>query len=396
MEALIIGGGVAGTALGVALARAGVSAHIVESRPPAQAAGGAFLAISPNGVNALATLGLDDLVHRAGGIPVPEIRFYNGRGRQVGHLDARDAEQSYGASTYLVRRGALQQELLAAARAAGVEITFGTRLTGLRQGVGEVTATFDDGKEVAVDVVLGCDGVHSTTRRLTMVTTPTPRYTGVVDCGAWTDIDFVPDTHGQRMIWGQRAFFGYVADQGTIYWFSNIAQAREPDRGELDVIDGTDWLERVRALHATDPAPVPQILAAADSVIGAWPIYDLPDLPTWHLGRVCLLGDAAHAASPSAGQGAGLAIEDAAILARCLRDLDTPHAAFARFEQLRKPRAQQIVAMGRRIGDRKVPSPGRARIRDRLLPLFLRMGARQAHQQYSYRIDWDHPVTVAD
>src|SRR3989337_2760668 len=101
MKVLIIGGGIAGTAAGVALARAGISAHIVEGRPEHQASGGAFLAIAPNGINALATLGLGDLVHRAAGIPVPEIQFYNAHGRQVGHLDARDAEQNYGASTYL-------------------------------------------------------------------------------------------------------------------------------------------------------------------------------------------------------------------------------------------------------------------------------------------------------
>jgi 2-polyprenyl-6-methoxyphenol hydroxylase-like FAD-dependent oxidoreductase len=358
MKVLIIGGGIAGTAVGVALARAGISARIVEGRPERQAAGGAFLALAPNGINALATLGLGDLVHRAAGIPVPEIRFYNSHGHQAGHLDARDAEQVYGASTYLVKRGVLEQELLAATRSADVAVTTGTRLVELQQGDNDVTAILDDGSAITADLLLGCDGVHSVVRKLALPSGPRARYTGVLDCGAWTAIDTLPDTHGQRMVWGQQAFFGYAAHQGTTYWFSKIAEDVEPSPGELDTLDGSSVLAQLRELHAADPAPVPQILAAAESVIGAWPIYDLPDLPTWHHHRICLLGNAADAASPSAGQGASLALEDAAVLAKCLRDLDTPQSAFTRFEQLRKPRADAIVAMGRRIGDRKIPSPG--------------------------------------
>ncbi|MEX5305618.1 FAD-dependent monooxygenase [Kocuria sp. CPCC 205258] len=386
MNVLIIGGGISGTAAGIALSRVGVPARIVEARSPAQAAGGAFLAVAPNGVAALHTLGLHDLMDQAGGIAVPEIWFHNAAGDQIGHLQARGTD---GASpTCLVRRGALQHELLGAARAVGVEITFGARLVDLCQGGQDVTAVFDDGRTVTADLVLGCDGVHSTTRRLALPTAPSPRYTGVLDCGAWTATGSLPDTTGQRMVWGRRAFFGYVTDRGTTYWFSNLAQAQEPRRGELDALDGPGWLSRLRQLHGADPAPVPQILAAADSVLGVWSIYDLPNLATWHTGRVCLLGDAAHAASPSAGQGASLALEDAAVLAMCLRDLPSPQEAFARFEQLRKPRAERVVAMGRRIGDRKIPSPAAAWLRDRLLPLFLRLGARQAREQYAYRIDW--------
>jgi FAD-dependent urate hydroxylase len=194
------------------------------------------------------------------------------------------------------------------------------------------------------------------------------------------------------MVWGSRSFFGYVADRGTVYWFSNVADDREPNREDDPHLATGTWLRRLRDLHADDPAPVPEILQRADSVRGVWPIYDLSALSTWHTRRVCLLGDAAHAASPSAGQGASLAIEDAAVVALCLRDIGDPQLAFETLEGLRKQRAEQIVETGRRIGDRKIPSPARAWIRDRLLPLFLRLGARRAREQYRYRIDWDAPV----
>jgi 2-polyprenyl-6-methoxyphenol hydroxylase-like FAD-dependent oxidoreductase len=389
MNVLIIGGGVAGPALGVALARAGIPAQIVEARPADQSVTGAFLALAPNGVNALDTIGLPGLVAEAGGVPVPEIRFYNATGREIGLLDAHRDTATYGAEPYLLRRGALCDALLRAARRAGVRVTFGRRLTGLQESATEVLASFDDGSTIAADVVLGCDGVRSAVRRLALSGAPEARYTGVLDCGGWTGVANLADTGGQRMYWGRRAFFGYVAHAGTAYWFSNVAQAREPARGELD---SDAWLMRVRTLHADDPDPVPRILAVADSVIGVWPVCDLDDLPTWRTARVCLLGDAAHAASPSAGQGASLALEDAAAMARCLRDIDEPAVAFATFSRLRKARAEKVVAMGRRIGDRKIPSARQAWVRDRLLPLFLRMGAGQAREQYRYRIDWDETV----
>lgn len=391
MNVLIIGGGITGPALGVALARAGIGSHLVEARPADRTGEGAFLALAPNGMNALATIGLTGLIHRAGGIPLPEMRFYNPAGRQIGYLDAAGAGAEYGAQTHLIRRRELCEALLSAATEAGVRTTFGRRLTGLRQDGRQVVATFDDGGSITADVVLGADGVHSTVRRLALPGAPAPRYTGVLDCGAWTAID-LPDTGGQRMVWGRRAFFGYTVAAGTAYWFSNVGQEREPARGELDAVDPGEWLARLRELHGDDPAPVPQILAAAEAALGVWAIYDLGDLPDWHAGRVCVLGDAAHAASPSAGQGASLALEDAAVLARCLRDIADPPAAFATFESLRKERAQRIVALGRRIGDRKVPSAGKAWIRDRMLPLFLRMGAKQAAEQYRYRVDWHAPV----
>lgn len=96
-------------------------------------------------------------------------------------------------------------------------------------------------------------------------------------------------------------------------------------------------------------------------------------MPRWRDGRVVLIGDAAHAASPSSGQGASLALEDAAFLSVCLRDIADPVAAFARFEAVRRPRAERIVAEGRRRGAYKAPRTRLSmRLRDALMPLVFR------------------------
>ncbi|HXV92266.1 MAG TPA: NAD(P)/FAD-dependent oxidoreductase, partial [Pseudonocardia sp.] len=296
MTVLIAGCGIAGPALGAALARAGIGSHVIEAHAAGEAQAGAFLALAPNGINALRAVGLGDVVAEAGGVPVPDMRFLNARGREIGRLDGGDFARTYGADTHLVRRGALHEQLRDAARAAGVATTFGARITGITEGPGSVSAHLDTGETVEGEVLLGCDGVHSTVRRLAFPDAPVPRYTGVLDCGAWTPVD-LPDTRGQRMVWGRRAFFGYVVHDRTAYWFSNVPRGDEPARGEPATLDAGAWIRTLRALHADDPYPVPQILAAADAALGVWPVYDLGPLPTWHTDRVCLLGDAAHAAS---------------------------------------------------------------------------------------------------
>ena len=98
-----------------------------------------------------------------------------------------------------------------------------------------------------------------------------------------------------------------------------------------------EWLARLRDLHSDDPFPVPQILANVSGQIGAYPIFDLVGVQKWSRGRVVAIGDAVHATSPSAGQGASLALEDAITLARCLRDLPDRAEAFAAYQRERQP-----------------------------------------------------------
>jgi FAD-dependent urate hydroxylase len=125
-----------------------------------------------------------------------------------------------------------------------------------------------------------------------------------------------------------------------------------------------------------------------------YPIYDMPPLPTWHHGRVCLVGDAAHAIGPHVGQGASLALEDALMLAQCLRDVPDVAVAFATFDRLRRQRVDPIVAQARRTGQQKAPAGWIGRkMRDVVLPLFLRSAARAAGEIYRYPVEWDEPIS---
>lgn len=395
MHVLIAGNGIAGPALGAALSRAGATVDVFESRAHEESDAGAFLVLAPNGIKALAAMGLDGVADDAAGVPLNGVEFLNAGGRRVGRLDGSGEDARFGARNHLVLRAGLHRALRSRADEAGARTTYSSRIVGVKESRDGVTVDFSDGRTASGDVLVGADGVRSTVRRHVWPEVPDPQWTGIVDCGGLASVD-VPDTGVQRMVFGHRAFFGYVVAEGTAYWFSNVAPKTEPSKSHLAEVDRQAWLQEVRALHCDDPDPVGQILAAATTTLGVRPVHDLPDLRTWHTDRVCLIGDSAHATSPNAGQGASLAFEDAAVLTLCLQASPDPRTAFAVFESLRKERAERIVKLGRRLGSSKIPSPAGAWFRDRLLPVFLKAGVRDTVEQYDYRVaDVDVEAAVA-
>jgi len=389
MKVLIVGGGIAGTTLGFTLRKAGVDVVVAEAAPERADTGGAFLYLAPNGINALRAAGLGDVPAATGGFEQSGLEFFNARGRRIAVVSGDDDLARYGARGIVMRRALLHAGLTERARAAGVPFLHDARLTGLRERENGMTAEFADGRTIDADVVIGADGIWSKVRRLTWPDAASPRYTGIVDCGGWARID-LPDTTRQQMWFGKRAFFGYTVKDSLAYWFANVPRADEPARGELD--DPTAWFTAVRELFADDTGPVRAILEAADRAVGAWPLYDLPTPARWHTGRVCLVGDAAHAVNPSTGQGASLAIEDAVVLAGLLAGASRPSEAFAAFALERRARAEKIVRFGRQIGTRKVSSAASSFFRDLSLRFFLRLGSGATAEQYSYRVPQAEPV----
>jgi FAD-dependent urate hydroxylase len=225
---------------------------------------------------------------------------------------------------------------------------------------------------------------------------PEPSYTGLLNLGGVVRDSGMPATPGtMHMVWGRRAFFGYtVRPDGEAWWFANSGMTGEPTRGELAAIPTGEWKRRLGELFAQDLPFIVELIERTNE-IGATPIHDMPSLPMWHRGRSVLLGDAAHAVSPSAGQGASMAMEDAIMLAKCLRNLATPEQAFRRYEELRRGRAERIVATGHRRGSYKAPGSRAALfVRDFFMPLALRFFPTDKAMSwiYDYEIPWNDPV----
>jgi 2-polyprenyl-6-methoxyphenol hydroxylase-like FAD-dependent oxidoreductase len=176
-----------------------------------------------------------------------------------------------------------------------------------------------------------------------------------------------------------------------------VACPGEPTREQLAAISPGEWKQRLLELYDGDAGPAVEILNATADELAAYPIHDLPAVPTWHRGPMVIIGDAAHATSPSSGQGASLAIEDAVVLAKCLRDLPDPEQAFVAFERLRRRRVERVVKYSARIGKTKEAGPIARWFRDLLMPIGLRYFANPAAQAwlYAYHVDWNERTDVA-
>jgi len=308
------------------------------------------------------------------------------------------AREEVGRPSICILRSRLHQVLRDGTEREGIKIAYGKKLTGLESGAHGVVATFADGTTAEGSHLVGCDGVHSRTRTLINPGAPKPQYTGLISTGGFTPHSHFPPTPDiQHFIYGQQAFFGYhVSARGDLYWFVNFPQQEAPLRGDVDLIVSDEWQARMFDLFREDQPLISEMIRATESSIVAYPIYDIATQPLWYKDRVVLVADAIHAISPNAGQGASLAMEDAIVLAKCLRDKEDHALAFVTYEHLRRARVERAVRYGRTLGQTKVmTNPIQLWFRDRLMPFFLDRFANPAALDwvYSYQVDWDEKVS---
>ncbi|MFA9429924.1 FAD-dependent monooxygenase [Egicoccus sp. AB-alg2] len=393
--AAIIGGGIAGPVLAMALQRVGIHATVYEAYTEPAAHVGSFLNVASNGMDALATVGLADQVARAG-LATPRMVMWSGTGKRLGEV-ANGVRLSTGITSTTIQRGRLHQLLLDELRRRDLPVVHGRRLTDATTGDGVARASFEDGTSVEADLLIGADGVHSRLRTIIDPSAPPPRYCGLLSLGGHArDLDLPAEPGTFHMIFGRHGFFSYtVQPNGEVWWFANLPQAREPARGELAATPSATWQQRLLTTFAADRAPARDILQRTTGHIGAYALHDLPHVATWHRDRMVLVGDAAHATSPSAGQGASMAIEGALVLARALRDLDDHRQALRGYEHVRRPRVERIVRYSARISGSKTAGPVGRVLRDAVMPLALRWLAKPEQHAWMYRhhIAWDRDIS---
>ncbi|MFE3292667.1 FAD-dependent monooxygenase [Rhodococcus sp. NPDC059234] len=388
--ALVIGGGIAGPVAATALRMAGIDATVYEAYPVESNGIGGTLALAPNGLAALRIIGIDDCV-RAIATPIPATAM-TVAGRSLGTMPALADLPPL----QVVERGDLHRVLHDRAVAAGVCFEYGKRLVGVEDTDDGITARFADGTSASADVLIGADGVRSTVRTLIDPDAPGAGYTGMLGFGGIADVDVETEPGTMTFAFGRRAYYLYwPLPGGGVAWGANLPSPQYLTLSQAREIPAEDWLRTLRETYSGDrPGGVLADRTTADSlqVVGA--LHIMPPVPHWHRGRMVLVGDAVHAPSNSTGQGASLAIESAIQLARCLRDLPDPAAAFAAYEGLRRSRVEKIAARGAKINHSKTPGPVGRRLMPLLLPILFRtmnlektMGVEQR-----YVIDWDQTV----
>ena len=385
---LVVGGGIAGTVAAIALHKAGLEPMIAEAFDIDADGVGAFLTVAPNGVRGLRLLELEgSALGRS--FETPRFEISLGTGRVLAEMPAAgDSELS----PRTVRRSDLYGGLRREAERRSIPAHYGKRLVDAEENADGVVARFADGAQLEADLLVGADGLRSRVRALLDPGAAGLRYLGLLNTGGFARGVQVPGAAGTlHFVFGKRCFFGWVKrPDGEVWWFANPGRRTEPTAQELRAMPPHLWRAELLDLLSRDASPALGIIEATDRIIGPWPTHDLPRVKTWRSRRMVIIGDAAHAASPSSGQGASMAVEDGIVLARCLRDAPSVGAALDDYERLRRPRVERVVALGRRNGTGKTPGLlGRA-VRDLALRIIFSRSARgdPLAWLHGHRLEW--------
>ena len=339
---LVIGAGIGGLTAAIALGRRGFQVHLIE-RDPGWSVYGVGIIQQSNVIRAMHVLGiLQDYLDA--GVGFDHVDIFAPDGRRLARVPSPRLVPEHPANVGIGRR-ALQAVLARHARDAGATVRLGVEVTRLEDDGAGVTVQLSDGSSARYDLVIGADGLYSTTRAMLFPDARQPELTG----------------------------------QGV--WRYNFP--REPGLDALEAYEGPIGMglvpiaPEVMYLYVTSPEPgnprypreglatamrdklkqaPPRIAALAagitdDAAVVYTPLEWLFLEGPWHKGRVALLGDAVHATTPHLGQGAGMAIEDGIVLAEELAQQPTPQAAFTAWQARRVERCRYIVEHSKAIGD---------------------------------------------
>ena len=335
----IVGGGLAGLAAANALAAFGIRAEVFEAAPVLGEIG-AGINTSPQAVTALQAIGLGETIAAVANSS-PGIHTRNMQtGEFLEFNDRRKTAERYGAPYYTFHRADLMDAL--AGRLDPGTIHLGHRLTGIEERGASVVLAFANGATCDADVVIGADGVHSVIRRA-LYGDDNPTYTGQMVWRALLQGSDVPPEilepsgHVQWVGPGFHLLAYYLRGREVV----NIVTQEDTDKWVAEGWSTAGDPDEMR-LSFPDPEPRLEKLLSIVTQCSKWGLFTRPLTENWGRGRIQLIGDAAHAMLPNAGQGACQAFEDAYILARWLAAERDPAEALANFRRIRIPRVHAV------------------------------------------------------
>lgn len=340
-KAIVVGAGIGGLTAAVALRRAGIEVEVYE-RTGELRAQGTGLSIMSNAISALRAHGIDLGLERCGQT-IESFHLLTTDGRPIRTVPLKEIGDRLGEPSVCVHRADLQRALLDAV--GDCPIRLGAAVTGFEVGTDGVRVSRADGSNAHGDVLIGADGYHSVIRR--QLVGPEPARQAGYLCWLAT----IPFEHPRMTTgyvghyWGRGQRFGLIdIGHGRAYWWGTknmpAATAHAWGGGKAEIIRAyAGWAEEVQAaIHGTPEQSIVSV-----------PAQDRPFLERWGRDAVTLLGDAAHPMLTSLGQGAGMAIEDAIVLAGKLAGATDLRRALLDYEAQRRARTRRMVRLSRAL-----------------------------------------------
>jgi 2-polyprenyl-6-methoxyphenol hydroxylase-like FAD-dependent oxidoreductase len=331
---IIVGAGIGGLTVAIALRQASFSVRVFERATELKEIG-AGIGLSANANRVLQRLGVMQQVIKRGTV-VKEVVSYNWKGEMLGRVPTSRTV----VPNVCLHRADLQEALFSALPPDCVHLA--EEFVSFKIADGGVTAHFASGRSESAHALIGADGLRSRVRAQ-MIGDAEPTYRGYL---CWRGVCDYPAAEWLTESFGQGLRMGVVpiGRRGTAWWCTaNVASPT--DYNPKDIKFG------LRSWFGKWHQPIPEVLSRTDpATIIQTAICDRRPVRPWSQGTCTLLGDAAHPMTPNLGQGGCLAIEDAAVLARCASNYPDISTAFRAYERLRFRRTARVTALSRYYG----------------------------------------------
>lgn len=404
----IIGASVGGLTLALVLKRYGIQSRFFELRDPDYDFGGA-MSLTPNALRILESIGAYVRI-KPQGYNFEAMTFMTDPGHEITGKLYFGQKDVYGYDGIRITRKVIIHELTEMVKEAGIEIYYGKKFTKVvNEDANGVEFEFADGTREKAELLIGADGIHSKVRSY-LYPDIHPHYTGFLGLtycfprANWQHLEdtfplpcslrgeqgsfiITPQTEGGKEIFVGRQYKYEQKDRSG--WDTLLRDKKEL----IDMLqrDPNAWTPLVQAAQA-------QVSTSEAHFLNVWPFYTVPEMERWHspTGRVVIIGDAAHAIPPSAGQGANQAFEDSYSLAMVLANLNDKIGlldALKEWEAYRMERMVDVLRLTNRLMTLRMTEAERASMpEDMKWELDWKSDAGKSQLGWLYLVDIDRDV----